>query len=41
MQAAREELCRFAGPRYLMHKVAGSENLAEFDYLVASSDHHI
>ncbi len=27
--------------RYLMHKAAGSENLAEFDYLVASGDHRV
>ena len=27
--------------RYLMHKAAGSENLAEFDYLIASGDHRV
>jgi serine/threonine-protein kinase HipA len=27
--------------RYLMHKAAGSANLAEFDYLVASGDHRV
>lgn len=27
--------------RYLMHKAAGSENLTEFDYLVASGDHRV
>jgi len=27
--------------RYLMHKVAGSENLTEFDYLVASGDYRV
>lgn len=27
--------------RYLMHKAAGSENLGEFDYLVASGDHRV
>lgn len=27
--------------RYLMHKAAGTENLEEFDYLVASGDHRV
>jgi serine/threonine-protein kinase HipA len=27
--------------RYLMHKAAGTENLAEFDYLVASGDYRV
>ncbi len=27
--------------RYLLHKAAGSENIAEFDYLVASGDHRV